>query len=162
MSSFTLFAGTDGCTTMTLGIVELFKLTFALDLVTVPFNSAGLAVQSVVGGHTPIAFLALPPVASNIKSGNLRALAVLAKKRSVVIPDVPTMEESGILNQESDALTGVVVPAGTPRGIIDLLNRCGKLSSSGTYCCARRKVSIARHLSVCRIRKTARADSLRD
>jgi tripartite-type tricarboxylate transporter receptor subunit TctC len=102
---------------------ELFKLTFALDLVTVPFNGAGLAVQSVVGGHTPIAFLALPPVASNIKSGNLRALAVLAKKRSVVIPDVPTMEESGILNQESDALTGVVVPAGTPRGIIDLLNR---------------------------------------
>src|SRR5262249_54958274 len=87
------------------------------------FNGAGLAVQSVVGGHTPIAFLALPPVASNIKSGNLRALAVLAKKRSGVIPDVPTMEESGILNQESDALTGVVVPVGSPRGTIDLLTR---------------------------------------
>jgi tripartite-type tricarboxylate transporter receptor subunit TctC len=102
---------------------ELFKLTFGLDLVTVPFNGAGPAVQSVIAGHTPIAFLALPPVASNIKSGNLRALVVLAKKRSVVIPDVPTMEESGILNQESDALTGVVVPAGTPRVIIDLLYR---------------------------------------
>jgi tripartite-type tricarboxylate transporter receptor subunit TctC len=102
---------------------ELFKLTFGLDLVTVPFNGAGPAVQSVVAGHTPIAFLALPPVASNIKSGNLRALAVLAKKRSATIPDVPTMEESGVSNQESDALTGVVVPAGTPREIIDLLHR---------------------------------------
>jgi tripartite-type tricarboxylate transporter receptor subunit TctC len=102
---------------------ELFKLTFGLDLVTVPFNGAGPAVQSVVAGHTPIGFLALPPVASQIKSGNLRALAVLAKKRAVTIPDVPTMEESGISGQESDALTGVVVPAGTPRKIIDLLYR---------------------------------------
>jgi tripartite-type tricarboxylate transporter receptor subunit TctC len=102
---------------------ELFKLTFGLDLVTVPFNGAGPAVQSVVAGHTPIGFLALPPVASQIKSGNLRALVVLAKKRSAVIPDVPTMEESGISGQESDALTGVVVPAGTPREIIDLLYR---------------------------------------
>src|SRR6266481_6808515 len=87
---------------------ELFKLTFGLDLVTVPFNGAGPAVQSVVAGHTPIGFFALPPVATNIKSGNLRALAVLAKRRSATIPDVPTMEESGIPNQESDALTGVV------------------------------------------------------
>jgi tripartite-type tricarboxylate transporter receptor subunit TctC len=78
-------------------------------------------VQSVVAGHTPIGFLALPPVSSQIKSGNLRALAVLAKKRSAT--KVPTMEESGISGQESDALTGVVVPAGTPRKIIDLLYR---------------------------------------
>jgi tripartite-type tricarboxylate transporter receptor subunit TctC len=102
---------------------ELFKLTFELDLVTVPFNGAGPAVQSVVAGHTPIGFLALPPVAAQIKSGNLRALAVLAKTRAATIPDVPTMEESGILGQESDALTGVVVPAGTPKEIIGLLYR---------------------------------------
>ena len=101
---------------------ELFKLTFDLDLVTVPFNGAGPAVQSVLAGHTPIGFFALPPVVSNIKSGNLRALAVLAKKRAAPIPDVPTMEESGISGQESDALTGVVVPAGTPRPIIALLH----------------------------------------
>ena len=87
---------------------ELFKLTFGLDLLTVPFNGAGPAVQSLVGGHTPIGFLALPPVASNIKSGNLRCLVVLAKQRSETIPDVPTMAESGIPDQESDALTGVV------------------------------------------------------
>jgi tripartite-type tricarboxylate transporter receptor subunit TctC len=102
---------------------ELFKLTFGLDLVTVPFNGAGPAVQSVVAGHTPIAFLALPPVAAQIKAGNLRALVVLAKQRSAVIPDVPTMEESEISGQESDALTGVVVPSGTSKEIIDLLYR---------------------------------------
>jgi tripartite-type tricarboxylate transporter receptor subunit TctC len=102
---------------------ELFKLTFELDLLTVPFNGAGPAVQSLVGGHTPIGFLALPPVASNIKSGNLRCLVVLAKQRSETIPDVPTMAESGIPDQESDALTGVVVPAGTPKTIVDRLQR---------------------------------------
>ncbi len=48
---------------------ELFKQAFGLDLVTVPFNGAGFAVQSLVAGHTPIGFLALPPVASNIQSG---------------------------------------------------------------------------------------------
>jgi tripartite-type tricarboxylate transporter receptor subunit TctC len=102
---------------------ELFKLTFGLDLVTVPFNGAGPAVQSVVAGHVPIAFLALPPVAPHIKAGNLRGLAVLAKKRAVAIPDVATMEEQGISGQESDALAGVVVPAGTPKEIIVLLHR---------------------------------------
>src|SRR3989442_11617059 len=102
---------------------ELFKLTFGLDLVTVPFNGAGPAVQSVIASHTPIGFFALPPVATNIKSGNLRALAGLGKRRSATIPDGPTMEESGIPNQESDALTGVGVPAGTPREIIDPLYR---------------------------------------
>jgi tripartite-type tricarboxylate transporter receptor subunit TctC len=102
---------------------ELFKLTFDLDLVTVPFNGAGLAVQSTIAGHTPIAFLALPPVAPHIRQGSLRALAILARKRSASFPDVPTMEESGFSGQESDALTGVVVPAGTPKEIIGLLYR---------------------------------------
>ncbi len=102
---------------------ELFKLTFGLDIVTVPFNGAAPAIQSVVAGHTPIAFIALPPVASNIKSGNLRALALLASQRSATLPDVPTMEESGIRGHESDTMTGVVVPAGTPKEIVKLLHR---------------------------------------
>src|SRR5262245_23134763 len=102
---------------------ELLKLTFGLDLLTVPFNGAGPAVQSVVGGHTPVGFFAVPPVASNVTSGNLRALAVLAKERSGAIPDVPTMAESGIPDQESDALTGIVVPAGTPKAIVERLQR---------------------------------------
>ncbi len=98
---------------------ELFKLKFNLDLVTVPFNGASLAVNSTIGGHTPVAFTALPPAMTNIREGRLRGLALLATKRSAAIPDVPTMAEQGIADFESDTLTGVVAPAGTPQAIVD-------------------------------------------
>jgi tripartite-type tricarboxylate transporter receptor subunit TctC len=100
---------------------ELFKLTFGLDLVHVPFNGAGPAIQSTVAGHTPIAFTALPPAAPLAKGGQLRALAVTGKTRSETLPDVPTMEEAGIRGQEADTLQGVLVPAHTPKDITDLL-----------------------------------------
>jgi tripartite-type tricarboxylate transporter receptor subunit TctC len=102
---------------------ELFKLTFGLDLVHVPFNGAGPAVQSTVAGHTPIAFTALPPAAPLVKGGQLRALAVTGKMRSAALPDVPTMEEAGLKGQEADTLQGVLVPAHTPKDITDLLYR---------------------------------------
>jgi tripartite-type tricarboxylate transporter receptor subunit TctC len=98
---------------------ELFKQKYALDLVTVPFNGAALAVNSTIGGHTPIAFTALPPAMSNIKEGKLRGLAVLASKRSPALPDVPTNGEAAIPDLESDTLTGVVAPAGTPKEVIE-------------------------------------------
>ena len=98
---------------------ELFKQKYGLDLVTVPFNGAGLAVNSTIGGHTPIAFTALPPAMSNIKEGKLRAIAVLSTRRSASLPDVPTNIEQGIPALESDTLTGIVAPAGTPNDIIE-------------------------------------------
>jgi tripartite-type tricarboxylate transporter receptor subunit TctC len=98
---------------------ELFKQKYHLDLVTVPFNSAALAVNCTIGGHTPIAFTALPPALTNIKEGKLRALAVLSEKRSPALPDVPTNVEAGFADLESDTLTGMVAPAGTPDDIID-------------------------------------------
>lgn len=98
---------------------EMFKQQFGLDLVTVPFNGAALAVNSTIGGHTPIAFTALPPAMSNIKEGKLRGIAVLAAKRSAALPDVPTNVEEGVPGLESDTLTGIVAPAGTPKEIID-------------------------------------------
>jgi len=101
---------------------ELFKLKFGLDLVMVPFNGAALAINSTLGGHTPIVFTALPPAMANIKDGKLRGLAVLSEKRAAALPDVPTMAEAGVPDQESDTLTGVVVPAGTPQPIIDRWN----------------------------------------
>jgi len=85
----------------------------------VPFTSAGLAMNSTIGGHTPIAFTALPPAMTNIQAGKLRGLAVLASKRNAGLPDVPTMTESGIPDQESDTLTGIVAHAGTPKELID-------------------------------------------
>jgi tripartite-type tricarboxylate transporter receptor subunit TctC len=101
---------------------ELLKLEFGLDLATVPFNGAAPAVTSTIGGHTPIAFTALPPALSNIKDGKLRALAVLSPKRVRALPDVPTAAEAGIPGHEGDTLTGIVVPAGTPKDIIERLN----------------------------------------
>jgi tripartite-type tricarboxylate transporter receptor subunit TctC len=98
---------------------ELFKQKYGLDLVTVPFNGAALAVNSTIGGHTPIAFTALPPAMSNIKEGKLRGLAVLASARSATLPDVPTNAEAGVPDLESDTLTGIVAPAGTPKEVIE-------------------------------------------
>src|SRR5262249_26567076 len=102
---------------------ELFKLTFGLDLVHVPFNGAGPAIQSAVGGHTPIAFTALPPPAPLGRGGPFPALAVASAARSAALPDVPTMEEAGIKGQQADTMQGVLVPAGTPKEIVDLLYR---------------------------------------
>ena len=101
---------------------ELFRLAFNLDLVHVPFTGAGPAIQSTIGGHTPIAFTALPPALAAVKDGKLRALGVAAdaaRRRACRI--VPTFAEQGIKDQEADTLTGMVVPAGTPKEIVDLL-----------------------------------------
>jgi tripartite-type tricarboxylate transporter receptor subunit TctC len=102
---------------------ELFKLTFGLDMVMVPFPGAGPAITSTIGGHTPIAFTALPPALASIQDGKLRGLAVLAEKRVAGLPDVPTMAEAGVPDQEADTLTGIAVPAGTPPAIVELLHR---------------------------------------
>ena len=102
---------------------ELLKLQYGLDLVTVPFNGASLAVNSTLAGHTPIAFTALPPAIANIKEGNLRGLAVTAAKRSAALPDVPTMAEAGVPDQEAETINGLLAPAGTPADIIARINR---------------------------------------
>jgi tripartite-type tricarboxylate transporter receptor subunit TctC len=98
---------------------ELFKETYNLDLVTVPFNGAPLAVNSTLGNHTPIAFTALPPAMGNIKDGSLKGVAILAKQRIAALPDLPTNIEEGVPGLESDTLTGIVAPAGTPAAIVD-------------------------------------------
>jgi tripartite-type tricarboxylate transporter receptor subunit TctC len=102
---------------------ELFRLAYNLDLVHVPFTGAGPAVQATVGGHTPIAFTALPSSLSAIQAGQLRVLGVAATERAAGLPDVPTFAEQGIKDQEADTLTGIVAPAGTPKEIVDLLYR---------------------------------------
>jgi len=102
---------------------ELFRLTGKLDVVHVPFSGAGPAVQALAGGHTPIAFVALPPAIPMIQDGTIRALAVTSAQRVAAVPDVPTLAEAGVPDQEADTLQGVLVPAATPRAIVDLLYR---------------------------------------
>ena len=102
---------------------ELFRLAFKLDLVHVPFTGAAPAVQATVGGHTPIAFTALPSSLAAIEAGQVRAIGVAATERASQIREVATFAEQGIKDQEADTLTGIVAPAGTPKEIIDLLSR---------------------------------------
>jgi tripartite-type tricarboxylate transporter receptor subunit TctC len=102
---------------------ELFKLRFGLDLAMVPFGSAAPAVTSTIGGHTQVAFTALPPAIANIQDGQLRGLAVLSAKRNPGLPNVPTMAEAGVPDFESSTLTGIVALAGTPKEIVDRWHR---------------------------------------
>jgi tripartite-type tricarboxylate transporter receptor subunit TctC len=103
--------------------IEMLKRSAGLDFITVPFAGGGPMTQSVLGGHTPIVCAALGNYVNLIKEGKLRGLAVTAKKRSAALPDIPTLEEIGIKGQEAETMTGVFVPAGTPKAIVDQLQK---------------------------------------
>jgi tripartite-type tricarboxylate transporter receptor subunit TctC len=102
---------------------ELFRLSLGLDLVAVPFNGAGPAITSILQGQTPIAVTAVPPATEHIKAGSLRGIAISSDHRLAALPDVPTLDESGIRDQVSYVMHGVLAPAGTPPEIVDLLYR---------------------------------------
>jgi tripartite-type tricarboxylate transporter receptor subunit TctC len=103
---------------------RLFKLGLKLDrLPRVPFNGAAPAVNSALAGHTPIIILGLPPIAPHLTSHKLRAIAVSSPTRSPVFPDVPTFKESGVQNQESELLIGLVATAGTPPEVVSALQK---------------------------------------
>ena len=102
---------------------EQFRVSLGLDLVHVPYNGGGPAVAAVLAGHTPIAFIGLAPALPHITEGNLRALAALGKTSSQALPDVPTMAEAGYPDIGGDNWIGILVPAGTPKEIVTLLNR---------------------------------------
>jgi tripartite-type tricarboxylate transporter receptor subunit TctC len=102
---------------------EIFRIANDLDLPTVQFTGAAPAIQATVGGHTPVAFSAVPPAAPQIQQGLLRGLAVTAENRSAALPEVPTMAEAGIQGQEAYTLTGMLAPAGTPPEIVDRLHQ---------------------------------------
>jgi len=102
---------------------ELFRLSLKLDIVHVPFNGAAPAIQSLAGGHTPMAFTSLPPAIPLIQDGKIRPLAVSAEKRVAALPDVPTLAETGLADQDADTMQAVLMPAGTPRPIVDFLYR---------------------------------------
>jgi tripartite-type tricarboxylate transporter receptor subunit TctC len=102
---------------------EMLKQAFGLDLVAVSFNGGGQAITSTIGGHTPILYTSISTAAGHIKQGTVRALAVTGAQRSPALPDVPTLAEAGAPGQESDIILGVLVPVGTPRGVIDRLHR---------------------------------------
>ncbi|MGH6739099.1 MAG: Bug family tripartite tricarboxylate transporter substrate binding protein, partial [Bradyrhizobium sp.] len=109
-------------TTPSLSILQL-KHDLNLDFIVVPFAGGGPLTQSVLGGHTPVACSAIGNYMTMIKEGKLRALAITAKKRMESKDDIPTLDELGIKGQEAETMTGVFAPAGTPKAVIDLLQK---------------------------------------
>jgi tripartite-type tricarboxylate transporter receptor subunit TctC len=77
----------------------------------------------LIGGHIPMMFVPIPASIGNVQSGTLRALAVTSPKRSGILPDLPTVAESGVKDFDVALRYGLLAPAGTPRPVIDRLNR---------------------------------------
>jgi tripartite-type tricarboxylate transporter receptor subunit TctC len=102
---------------------EYFKSVSGLDMTLVPYRGTAPLMNDLIGGHVPVAFGVLPPAIGNIQSGTLRAIAVTGSKRFSLLPDVPTAAESGLPGFDSVLHYGLLAPAGTPRAIVDRLNK---------------------------------------
>lgn len=105
--------------------MEYLKLRSQTFMVHVPYRGAAPAVADTVAGQTQLIFTGAPALMPMIKSGRLRALAVSSPKRIGILPDVPTVAESGLTdlaNFEADQWYGIVAPAGTPAAVLQKLN----------------------------------------
>jgi tripartite-type tricarboxylate transporter receptor subunit TctC len=102
--------------------MELLKSIAGLDIVHVPFNGSPPAVTATIQGETQMMFAVMQPLQAQIQAGRLRALAVTTATRFPLLPDLPTIAESGYPGFEALAWNGVLVPAGTPRPIVQRLN----------------------------------------
>jgi tripartite-type tricarboxylate transporter receptor subunit TctC len=102
---------------------ELFKSLANVQIQEVPYQGGGPAVLSVIAGQTDMTFANLLAAQPFIKAGTVKALAVTGKKRFADMPDVPTVDEAGLPGYEFNSWFGIWAPAGTPRPIIDILNR---------------------------------------
>ncbi|HKD31403.1 MAG TPA: tripartite tricarboxylate transporter substrate binding protein [Xanthobacteraceae bacterium] len=102
---------------------EYFAIETGIKLTHIPYKGTGPAITDLLGGHIPLTFSPIPAVHESAKSGLLRMLAVTSAKRSSLVPDTPTIAESGVPGFEAVLRYGLVAPAGTPRPIVDRLNR---------------------------------------
>ena len=101
---------------------ELFKAMTGTSLVHVPHKASGEMRSAVIGGHVQMAFDAVTTMATNVQSGQVRALGTSSTKRTSVLPDVPTIAEAGVPGYESTIWIGIMAPKGTPKAVVDKLN----------------------------------------
>ena len=101
---------------------ELFKAMTGINMTIVSYKGTGPLTNDLVGGHIAVAFNTIAPALGNIQAGHLRALAVAGRARSGLLPDVPTVAESGLPGFEAAVRYGVLAPAGTPRPIVERIN----------------------------------------
>jgi tripartite-type tricarboxylate transporter receptor subunit TctC len=104
-------------------IGEQFKQLTGADIVHVPYKGAAPAVRDLVAGHVAMVFDTVAFSAAQVRAGKLRALAVVADKRVASLPDVPTAAEAGLPALQGSPWFGLVVVSGTPRPIVEWLNR---------------------------------------
>lgn len=103
--------------------MEYFSAEAGIDLVHVPYKGSGPMLTDLIGGQIQATFNGLPSLIGQIKGGTLRPLAVGSADRSKVLPNVPTLSESGYKGFETSQWYGIIAPAGTPQSIIDRLQK---------------------------------------
>jgi len=102
---------------------ELFAHRAGIKLNHIPYKGTGPGLNDVLGGHVPMIVAPLPTVLGNVQGGKLRALGVTGARRSKLLPEVPTIAESGLPGFEAALRYGLVAPAGTPQPIVARLNK---------------------------------------
>ena len=101
---------------------EMLKMAFDLDMVHIPYKGSGPAIMDVIGGQVPASFESTVVLQPHIAAGRARPLATSGSKRSISLPDVPTMMESGAKDFDLTNWYGLFAPAGTPPAIVNRLN----------------------------------------
>jgi tripartite-type tricarboxylate transporter receptor subunit TctC len=119
----TLGIGTPPPPTINYFAVELFKMLAGVDVSIITYKGTGPLTTDLLGGHVKLGFNTIPASIGYIEGGELRALAVTSTKRATVIPQVPTAAEAGLPGFEAGFYYGISAPAGTPRPIIERLNK---------------------------------------
>ena len=102
---------------------EMLNQTAGVNILHVAYKGSGQAMIDLLGGHISMMFENLPGAIGHIKAGKLRALAVLSEKRSPAVPELPTIAQAGLPGCEANSWFGLLTAAGTPRDIVDRLNR---------------------------------------
>jgi len=101
---------------------ELFKARTGVQIVHIPYKGTAASLTAVIAGEVQFSFANVPAILGHVKSGRIRALAVLAPKRSALMPDVPTMQEAGVAGVEVPVWYALLAPAATPREIVKALS----------------------------------------
>lgn len=114
--------GSNGYGTLQHLIGTQFAKQGGIELLHVPYKGSGPLTTDLIGGQVAMSFDTVTPVLPHIQSGKLRALAVTTGKRSSVLPDTPTLNESGLKDFDLGTWFGVLAPAGTPKEIVTKLN----------------------------------------
>jgi tripartite-type tricarboxylate transporter receptor subunit TctC len=101
---------------------ELFKARTGASIAHIPYKGTAASLTAVIAGEVHFSFANVPAILGHVRSGRIRALAVLAPKRSALMPDVPTMEEAGVKDVIVPVWYALLAPAATPREIVKALN----------------------------------------